>query len=648
MTVEIDLKKRYIDIDGDTRVGYNYLKQQFYVTNKSYTTYRDTVDLIEVVLATLGITEDTYPEVIENLPALQSTYEELYKVYYTIQDTGAYIHTIQFNDHEEYPLTIDCEKGKLYIMNTSIIYDLTVNESARSVRVPRILSYYRDTLGLVIEDTDMYYFYSLLVSYYYPTCYNQVGLNEDTNEYFYNNKFLLSNYSGTSPAVYNCTYNPNNNAPQTMLTHVIATDSTNNTITTSTPIAEESLLGYNKVRVAGTQELIEGTEYTADGTYTIDNIEDTTITVTDTIPFTYTFSYKECYVVDTPTYTISSMDATGYTITLSAIPTNLKVGDVIIVTGATVTTPYETISCNGSYTISQVGTIDSEGVEDKNTIIVEEPIPTDFTGAGATLIKEVFISNISTIEDNTITLTDTTELNLTEADLYIHTIENEETTMTPYKVAVVSYSVLETNTNNTIVLSENVSNDLYIGDIIQLSGTSQDNNTYTILNIQDNIITVQTETPLHEFSGTGATITRVPTNTKYIKVTENIPDYDYEDTCPVLYLPIPDKTQDTEVLIDVTSVSDDAKDIFPTGEFLTDTYEQCIAYINTLASLPPSATDQRYIATIKDNLYKKVPEEITLQKDIKDYTKAGQQYVSCSLDTMYLKGLYSHVYNENT
>lgn len=572
MTVEIDLKKRYIDIDGDTRVGYNYLKQQFYVTNKSYTTYRDTVDLIEVVLATLGITEETYPEVIENLSALQSTYEELYKVYYTLQDTGAYIHTIQFNDHEENPLTIDCEKGKLYIMNTSIIYDLTVNESARNVRVPRILSYYKDTLGLVIDTTDMYYFYSLLVSYYYPTCYNQIGLNQDTNKYFYNNKFLLSNYSGTSPAVYNCTYNPNSNAPQTMLTHVIATDSTNNTITTSTPIAEESLLGYNKVRVAGTQEFIEGTEYTADGTYTIDNIEDTTITVTDTIPFTYTFPYKECYVVDS-SYTISSMNATDYTITLSATPTNLKVGDVIIVTGATVTTPYETISCNGSYTISQVGVISSEGVEDKNTIVVEEPIPTNFTGTGATLIKEVFISNISTIKDNTITLTDTTELNLTNANLYIHTIENEETTMTPYTV--------DTNTSTTIT------------------------------------------------------------------VTGTIEDYNYEDTCPVLYLPIPDKTQDTEVLIDVTSVSDNAKDIFPTGEFLTDTYEQCIAYINTLAGLPPSATDQRYITTIKDNLYKKVPEEITLQKDIKDYTKTGQ-YISCSLDTMYLKGLYSHVYNENT
>ena len=31
MTVEIDLKKRYIDIDRKTRVDYNYLKHKLYV-----------------------------------------------------------------------------------------------------------------------------------------------------------------------------------------------------------------------------------------------------------------------------------------------------------------------------------------------------------------------------------------------------------------------------------------------------------------------------------------------------------------------------------------------------------------------------------------------------------------------------------------
>ena len=51
--------KRYIDIDTDTRVGFNYIKQQFYVTNKEYTTYRNTVADIQEVLAALEITTIT-------------------------------------------------------------------------------------------------------------------------------------------------------------------------------------------------------------------------------------------------------------------------------------------------------------------------------------------------------------------------------------------------------------------------------------------------------------------------------------------------------------------------------------------------------------------------------------------------------------
>ena len=34
-----DTTLRYIDIDQDTRVGYNYIKQQYYVRNKEYYTY---------------------------------------------------------------------------------------------------------------------------------------------------------------------------------------------------------------------------------------------------------------------------------------------------------------------------------------------------------------------------------------------------------------------------------------------------------------------------------------------------------------------------------------------------------------------------------------------------------------------------------
>ena len=188
-------KTRYIDIDTDTRVGFNYIKNQYYVTNKGYTTYRnsDTEAEIQEVLHALDITSVTDEELLE----LKDDMEELYKVSYTLQDTGAYIHTLQFNDFKRYPLTLDCEKKKLYIMNSTIIYDLTLNESPKNVRIPRILSFYKNTLGLLMTTHDMSYFYSLLLSYYYPTCYNQVMYNTNTKKYFYNNKFLLSNYSNT-------------------------------------------------------------------------------------------------------------------------------------------------------------------------------------------------------------------------------------------------------------------------------------------------------------------------------------------------------------------------------------------------------------------------------------------------------------------
>ena len=133
-----EVNKRYIDVDADTRVGFNYIKQKFYVTNKEYTTYRTSIAEIQEVLHALEITDITD----EELQNLKDYTEDLYKVTYTLQDTGAYIHTLQFNDFADYPLTLDCEKKKLYIMNSTIIYDLTLNESPRNVRIPRILSFY--------------------------------------------------------------------------------------------------------------------------------------------------------------------------------------------------------------------------------------------------------------------------------------------------------------------------------------------------------------------------------------------------------------------------------------------------------------------------------------------------------------------------
>lgn len=543
-------EKRYIDIDADTRVGFNYLKKQYYVTNKTYTTYRDTIALTQEVLGVLGITDITD----EQLQSLADTFETIESLSYTLQDNGAYIHTIQFNDYEEYPLTIDCEKAKLYIMNTSIVYDLTVNESPRNVRVPRLRSYYKDTLGLDISFDDMLYFYNLLTSYYKPTCYNQVVMDEVNHIAYYGNKLILSNYDNTSPAVYNCTYNPNDNAPNTNIGNIIATDSILSTITlNSTP--DRELLQGNTIIVSGANASIEDTEYTADGTYLVQSISGNVITVSGTIPISYTFPYKECYLQLEP-YIITKMVRNTRTIQVNANPTNILTGDIILVTGATVSQSYgePDISCNGTYTVEEIIEETVNNVT-KYYIVVEEEIPTDIGSIGATVTKEYFISNIASITNKKINLTDSNSLTLTGATVSVHTITNDTTTIASYTVS--SY------TSNTIT------------------------------------------------------------------VTQSIPDYNPEPDFPKLQVPIP-TGDNVEVLIEVTSVTEDSATVFPTGEFMVDNYTQCIDYIGLLVGLETPTNENKL------KMYSKVG-NITLG-EIGDHTP--------EVTNLQFKGLYSDVYTE--
>ena len=452
-------------------------------------------------------------------------------------------------------------------MNSTIIYDLTLNESPRNVRIPRILSFYKNTLGLLISTEDMRYFYSLLLSYYYPTCYNQIMYNEDINKYFYNNKFLLSNYSNTSNATYICTYNPNNNAENTQVGYVVKTDTTDNTITLSEPVTMEDLKNYNKVIVQGATAEVEGTEYSADGEYTITHMGDNILKVEETIPFTYEFPYKECYVL-AANYTITAMNRQDRTITLQEQPENILAGDIILVSGAEVVSNFETISCDGTYTVEAVSenTIaDGGNTITTYTITVEEEIPTDFTGE-ATLIKEVFISNISKIHNKKLTLTETTDLDLTGATILIHTMADGETTIENYPV--------ENYTTSTIT------------------------------------------------------------------VTGDVENYNFLNTCPKLYIPVPEPDKDAEVLIDVTSVSENAAEIFPMGEFMVDSFTQCQDYIGTLAHLVKPSD------TIKENLYYEIPSSIDLEEIPDLTTSVDGDKISCSIESMEFKGLYSKIYTE--
>lgn len=421
---------RYIDIDGDTRVGYNYIKGKYYVTNKDTTTYRSTVYHIQKVLHALDITD------IDDLTlkGFKESIEELTKISYTWSDTGAYIHTLQFNDFKKYPLTIDCEKSRLYIMNSTVVYDLTLNESNKNVRVPHLCAFYKDTLGLYISPTDMLYFCNLLISYYNPTCYNQIVSREDTSTPLkYNGIIILSNYNNTSIATYNCTGNPLGKINPITVGYISTIDNTAGTITTTSNIS--SLQNGDKILLQGTSTEAEETTYTDDGEYTVKSVSNNVIQIAETIPVNYVFPYLVANLI-VATANIVSMDANTGDITLSALPPNLVVGDKVHVENAVINTTYETISCNGTYTIQNINSTDK-------IIQVVEPIPTNFAGAGATLYKETPLGEVLRILSNVITLnTEVTQTELTGATITVH---NENTHMGKYVISAVSGNQITVN-----------------------------------------------------------------------------------------------------------------------------------------------------------------------------------------------------------
>ena len=138
---------REIIIDGDTLAGYSFPLKEFYIENKGYTTYREDILVAKEVL---DIVAPDNTVTIEDLQALKDNVEPLKTLKYTWDDTGAYIRTIQFNTYEKYPLTLDCTKKKLYIMNSNLIFDLIINEGA-DYRVDYLFAYYLDNLGLYIS-----------------------------------------------------------------------------------------------------------------------------------------------------------------------------------------------------------------------------------------------------------------------------------------------------------------------------------------------------------------------------------------------------------------------------------------------------------------------------------------------------------------
>ena len=586
---------RYIAIDEDTEVGYNYPQAQFYVTNKETTTYRDTEEAIEIVLQAIGIvigeTEDIHGELIttariealkDNVEVLETDTEDpsMYTgIKYTWDETGSYIHSIQFNKWDKYPIIMDCNKAKLYILNSTTIFDLTTNESPEYVRIPILCSFYQQTLGIEIPKEIMLAIYNLLLSYYNPNiivskykpfylahlCTNQINEREDTTATpTYSNTFSVSNFANNTPVVYSCTNDPYNTTNPTEIGYIVEADSNNNTITLTKSVKDIppfEVKAGSKVIIKGASTTVDNTTYNLDGTYTIYDIntDRNIITLEETLPTSYSFPFYTCHVVD-GTYTISSMNRDSNTIVVTTNPDSIIVGDTITVTGATVSNNFSTISLDGNYTVQSI---------QAHTITVVEPIETNYTGS-ATLTKELFLGNIIEVEDEGLTI----KL-LNPVEEYMNKLNN-----------LVSPSIIVYNNSMSSRQKANVSS----------------------VDLETSTLTLTTP----------------------IVVEEGYPTY------PQLQYPTPN----TDMLIDISYT--EYSSTLPIGQFIVDNFNQVISYLNVeeTVTLPTVEADEFGNRSIKDSMYNELASSIRIPVEIK-----GQDDPQISI-MLNGNGIYQEVYNE--
>lgn len=482
-----EANKRYIDITDVIRVGFNYPKNKFYVTNKDTTTYRTTIEDTLDVLQTLGIDEITEAQ----LEFLRDNWETLDKIYYTWDKTGSFIHSIQFNDWHDYPIIMDCHKAKMYIQNSTTIFDLDTAESAEIVRIPLIFNFFQQTLGIEISTNILLAVYNMLLSYYNPEaisslykkyflthrCTNQIAPRSEDDkdkEARYTGIFQTSNFDNNNPVEYTCTNDPLNNPIPVHIGNIGSINADTNTITLTKPL--ETIDPYtievgSKIIVVGASTIVDEETYTLDGTYTISEINpDRTIIVTEeTFPTSYDYPYNTCYVLDEAPYTISSISRDNNTITVTTSPDTILVGDTVTVIGADINTTFEDITLDGKYTVSGVNRVLSSDTTSYN------------------------IQSMSS-HSNTITLS-TVPINVNIGDTI--TVYNAITTETGITTSNTTRTMSQTGTEATTVDTKTTTAEITATTSETETTTQQQtenldiSGVYTILNISQNVITVK-------------------------------------------------------------------------------------------------------------------------------------------------------------
>lgn len=433
-----DIGQRRIKIDEDTIVGYTYKTSEFYIINKDTTTTRKTAQEIKQILDILTdnpslITVETLVQLLVVNP------ETLSEITYTYSDTDSYLKTLQFNNHEQNPLTLDLSSHSLYIMNSDLIFDLSLNE-AKPYRTSLIMQYYKNILGLTITQEQMNVIYDLLTASYSPTIQLQIKPRTSTSEtLWYSNQFKLLNYNNKSDIEFTCTYNPYNKyeIPTTKLADISSINMNTNTIQLTDTIPTE-LQTEDYVTIQNAETIINEEPFTDDGTYQITGIdtEANIIQLNASFPVSYDTPRIELYKVQSKMQ-ISSIDRETFKITLTnSIPDTYSVGNIITVIGTNTTIDGEGVSADGNYTI-----VRTEG----NSLIVAEQLPISYSGASAYTYKKLPLGSISSIASNTISLEAEPQETLTNSNQVV--VEGYDNTL--YTVSGISGSTITLTTNVT-------------------------------------------------------------------------------------------------------------------------------------------------------------------------------------------------------
>ena len=393
----------------NVRLYYIYEDKKYYIENKETTTYRTTV---EETLKVLNIVAPDNTVTENDLVSLATENELLERLYFTWSDTGSYMATIQLNDFKKHPLTLAPDKNKLYIMNSELVYDLTTNEAPLQ-RLQYIQNYYWSKLGLYVSIEDFTVLYNLLLSYYRPTPYNVIGEVTDTSVMpKYTNTIKLSNYNNSSPAIYTIVVNPYGEFYLDKLGEILSLQ--DKVITLTNPVDPTRVHVGDILTIKNTITYVENYPYYADGTYTVTEIGNNTITVDENFPTPYIY---EPAILSVCAYTalIEKISREDNTITLDnqASLSSYLIGDTIHIKGTSIETPYQTLTVDGTYTIQNVSS---------HVITTEETPVTDYeysTGTQPYIYKKIHVANISTITttstEATITLTEATSFTLTNS-----------------------------------------------------------------------------------------------------------------------------------------------------------------------------------------------------------------------------------------